>query len=498
MIKLKSGALAMGLLALSAFNVSNAAEINNGRALATHTNQNEIKDLSLTELRKRGLLVFTTPFNTADGFGDGPIGETPAERSTIGGRPGLQGNNTFSRVNGLDAQSCLECHAVLSRNTIPMTFGIGGTGGINDTVIAGATFVNANHDADQINSDGPTTGKNNINGRAINPPFVFGSGGVELVGNEMTADLQAKLVRLQARGPGSSIALTTKGISFGELRLTETGELDASDVTGIDNDVESETFLVVQPFGRKGNNITTRRFNQDATRFHFGMTPDEVLYEQQNGFFPDPSLDGQISIDGDNDGVINEFLIGDLSVLNIFSATLDKPRENGRTDASRRGLQKFKDVGCADCHTPVLKTTTKTIGLRYPEVPQNPSENVYLSIDLTEKPGFRSNREGGINVRLFADLKIHNMGPELAEANGDANFTTARLWGVADTAPYLHDGRALTIEEAIFMHGQEGSDAEEAVTSFGELSEAEQSDVYALFSTLKTPRKPARDLLNNR
>jgi len=26
------------------------------------------------------------------------------------------------------------------------------------------------------------------------------------------------------------------------------------------------------------------------------------------------------------------------------------------------------------------------------------------------------------------------------------------LWGVRDSAPYLHDGRAATIEEAILLH----------------------------------------------
>ena len=34
-------------------------------------------------------------------------------------------------------------------------------------------------------------------------------------------------------------------------------------------------------------------------------------------------------------------------------------------------------------------------------------------------------------------------------------FITARLWGVADTAPYLHDGRATTLFQAINAHGGE-------------------------------------------
>src|SRR5262249_55557791 len=34
-------------------------------------------------------------------------------------------------------------------------------------------------------------------------------------------------------------------------------------------------------------------------------------------------------------------------------------------------------------------------------------------------------------------------------------WKTPPLWGLADSAPYLHDGRAATIEEAITFHGGE-------------------------------------------
>ena len=67
-------------------------------------------------------------------------------------------------------------------------------------------------------------------------------------------------------------------------------------------------------------------------------------------------------------------------------------------------------------------------------------------------------------MELFGDLKRHNMGPGLAEqvdevGTGAATFLTENLWGVASTAPYLHDGRATTLAEAILEHGGEGQDA---------------------------------------
>ena len=72
-----------------------------------------------------------------------------------------------------------------------------------------------------------------------------------------------------------------------------------------------------------------------------------------------------------------------------------------------------------------------------------------------------------MSVPLFADLKRHKMGPRLAETFEAATvandeFTTARLWGVADTAPYLHDGRATTLSAAIELHGGEAQSARDA------------------------------------
>lgn len=63
----------------------------------------------------------------------------------------------------------------------------------------------------------------------------------------------------------------------------------------------------------------------------------------------------------------------------------------------------------------------------------------------------------------YTDLLLHDMGPEFAEAfpDGDATgaeFRTAPLWGLAASGPpYLHDGRAATLHEAIVGHGGEAT-----------------------------------------
>src|SRR6185295_13398676 len=102
-------------------------------------------------------------------------------------------------------------------------------------------------------------------------------------------------------------------------------------------------------------------------------------------------------------------------------------------------------------------------------------------------------------VQLFGDLKRHNMGRNLADgqetpvtgANGRAVlwngaalkvgrsvFLTAELWGVGNTGPWLHDGRAGSLEEAVLLHGVDSppppgapdrSEAQEARDAFRDL-----------------------------
>jgi CxxC motif-containing protein (DUF1111 family) len=86
----------------------------------------------------------------------------------------------------------------------------------------------------------------------------------------------------------------------------------------------------------------------------------------------------------------------------------------------------------------------------------------------------------------------------LAESFGaslDRWFITARLWGVADTAPYLHDGRAHTLEEAIMLHGGEAQAVRDA---YSEQPEEAKRELIAYLMTLRTPAEPASDLVSQK
>ncbi|MEP1871385.1 MAG: di-heme oxidoredictase family protein, partial [Paraglaciecola sp.] len=54
-------------------------------------------------------------------------------------------------------------------------------------------------------------------------------------------------------------------------------------------------------------------------------------------------------------------------------------------------------------------------------------------------------------------------------------------WGVASTAPYLHDGRATTLTEAIMYHGGEG---QRSRNLFANASQDNQEDLLAFLNSL--------------
>jgi hypothetical protein len=429
-----------------------------GPRLSPRISQEEVTSgaLSLDEIRTAGERVFTTPFNRYDGRGDGPVG---GDRISPGGRPtidGVDGYGTVLRLNGLDSQSCNECHVIVSHATVPPLLGIGGVGGIASAAFPKVRGVDVTDQAG--NGFAAMEG-----GRMINPPFLFGSGGVELVGKEMTADLQA--LAQQARdNPGQVVRLVSKGVDFGFV-VSENGFLNTDGVQGIEED------LVVRPFGRKGEFATVRAFDIDALQFHLGMQPVEVV---------------GAGVDADEDGVSDEVSVGELSALHIHNVLLPRPEQERGSRSAQRGGRLFDAIGCAECHKPSLTTHSRLLPVSFPEIATEPEANAYMRLDLRKLVKFKK-AGSGIEVPLFADLKRHDMGPGLAESTGgplDRFFTTARLWGIADTAPYLHDGRATTLSEAILWHGGE---AELARLQFADLADDEKGDLLNFLLTLRTP-----------
>jgi CxxC motif-containing protein (DUF1111 family) len=126
----------------------------------------------------------------------------------------------------------------------------------------------------------------------------------------------------------------------------------------------------------------------------------------------------------------------------------------------QRGREQFHELGCAGCHQPMMVLENPILEL-----------DGLPPIDLAatmRQPGLRYDPSvGGYPVWLFSDLKRHDMGAANAAHHvprgvGVREYLTPRLWGVADSAPYLHDGRAPSFDYAIAGHDGEGAAARAA------------------------------------
>jgi len=138
----------------------------------------------------------------------------------------------------------------------------------------------------------------------------------------------------------------------------------------------------------------------------------------------------------------------------------------------------------------------------------------FYCIDLTNpgtlppefEPRLAANPDQTVTVPLYSDLRRHDLGSYLAQVtprqkDDGGNFIpneewlSTKLWGVADNGPWLHDGRARTLEEAIIMHDGADGNANEgeaiaAVNGFQTLSAADHDALIAFLESLSVPAAP--------
>lgn len=164
-------------------------------------------------------------------------------------------------------------------------------------------------------------------------------------------------------------------------------------------------------FGWKANVATLVEFMGDAYRNEMGVT---------NPIDPEDEVHGCGARHGvEMDGV-------PLTAVTAFLNTLDPPAP-ALACLGSPGATLFQSVGCASCHTPAL-------------------------------PG-RS-----IQVHLYSDLLLHDMGPGLAdqmqqESATGSEWRTMPLWRAVERQKFLHDGRASTVRAAIDAHAGQATGA---------------------------------------
>jgi CxxC motif-containing protein (DUF1111 family) len=108
------------------------------------------------------------------------------------------------------------------------------------------------------------------------------------------------------------------------------------------------------------------------------------------------------------------------------------------------GYMVFQSVGCATCHSPALGAVS---GL-YSDL---------LLHDMGESSSDSATYYGAPVAPPRSDDLAKDMPPPRSGMAEPTEWRTPPLWGVADSAPYLHDGRADTLDDAIRRHDGEAA-----------------------------------------
>ncbi len=133
------------------------------------------------------------------------------------------------------------------------------------------------------------------------------------------------------------------------------------------------------------------------------------------------------------------------------------------------GERLFAKVGCATCHRPKLGEV----------------EGIYSDLLLHEM-GTELDGDGSYNLTVrsagdCAELQGGSSGITVARSS---EWRTPPLWGVHDSSPYLHDGRAPTLESAISLHGGEAAASRQR---FDRLSRVERRQLISFLESLVAP-----------
>jgi hypothetical protein len=422
------------------------------------------KVLGIDSLFVVGDELFGYLFRPENGWGSGG-----ADRKAIDYTPQLRRIH-LGAAGGPDAFGCFSCHSK------------GGPDG------AGTQTQNA-----FMRGDGErTTGADQRN-----PPLVIGLGPIACLAREMSAELhaQADAARERAQAEGRRIVqpLTTKTVSFGHVTAEPDGTIDYRGLEGVDPD------LTVRPFGWKGHQATLRDIAEESLHIHQGLVSNRIQFAVRDGTL-DPGPYGKGPwYDVDDDGVSLEIHAGMLTTVVGYLAQLEvptirPPRDPGLVDLWAAGRARFDEIGCAGCHVPTLELEDTKLDAREDPDPNRPAYIIDVAKD-GDGPKIEP-KYGGTKtpylVHLFSDLKRHDMGAALATPSPQGTiparvFLTRPLWGLAETAPYLHDGRAPTVQDAILLHGGEATAARDAYLA---LDEKGRASVRVFLASLSREPKP--------
>jgi CxxC motif-containing protein (DUF1111 family) len=380
-------------------------------------------------------------------------------------------SGTITNENGVglgprfNANSCSGCHAFPA---------VGGTSPANNPQIAMATLDGATNTVPRfITPNGPVREARFIRNFNGSP-----DGGVHdlfVITGRSDAPATCNITQ-----PDFELALELNNVIFrSPTPLFGAGMVENITDTAILNNAanpQKTAFGISGMVNRSGNDGTITRFGWKAQNKSLVMFAGEAYNVEQgvtNELFPNErdETPGCMAnaLPEDSTNLTNSInsvssasdYSSDIVNFAAFARLSAPPTPAPATATTQAGQQVFNQIGCNMCHSPTINTGST----------------------------FYGNGQSNMPVNAFSDFLVHNMGFGLAYqvSQGLANgiqFRTAPLWGVGQRIFFLHDGRTSDLVQAIEAHRSPGSEANQVINNFNQLSPDRAAALLAFLRSL--------------
>ncbi|HET6143050.1 MAG TPA: di-heme oxidoredictase family protein [Candidatus Acidoferrales bacterium] len=448
----------------------------------------------------RGLFVLTCSLTAVyalqaqnQAHDPGPRTGTPAAGNPIAGLTSsqqsyfLDGQTRFQNVesvqngknNGLgpsfNSNSCSSCHAQPS---------VGGTSPSVNPQIAVANAEGATNSVPEfITLNGPVREARfkfavDQNGRATNSPDGGVHGLFTIKGRSDAASCQMSQPNFEQMVQQNNVSFRIPTPTFG-LGLIESISDDAIVANEVAQQSAGRSLGIsgmanrsgndgsITRFGWKAQNKSLVIFSGEAYNVEMGITNE--LFPNERGYpgtpIPAGCMINPTPEDATNFGVSTTVAgPSDIVAFSNFMRFLDQPQPSCTGTSCSQSIQNgrglFIAAKCSVCHTPSMTT--------------GPAYVAALS---------------SVPVNLFSDLLVHHMGNGLADgvsqgAAGPDQFRTAPLWGLGQRLFFLHDGRTPDLIQAIEDHASPGSEANQVIRVFNQMSQSQKQDLLNFLRSL--------------
>ncbi len=244
------------------------------------------------------------------------------------------------------------------------------------------------------------------------------------------------------------------------MAMADPNDTDGDGVSGVPNWINIPSYIIPHQNAITQNGKYIGRFGKKSAAFN-------LLHQTVNAYNEDIGITSLYSPFDTYTGLEIDPEVSTQAVNDVvfYLQTLKAPIQRNQNDAEViQGKNIFNQINCASCHNPTLKTG-------------------YSPIEALSYKEFHP----------YTDLLLHDMGSGLDDGYTEGNaltyeWRTPPLWGLglsvnSQGGQYflMHDGRAMSIEEAILLHGGEATNSK---TQFQNLSQADKDALIKFLESL--------------